>query len=166
MPWSHSLVMTAVWCALAFSLVTSFRGSARDGLLVAAVVFSHWMLDVLTHRPDVPLAFGETRLGLGVWNSISGTLIVEGGMWLGAIVLYTRGTEARDSIGGLGWWLLVGALSCLYLAIAFGPSPPEDTPAAAIAGLTLGLALFCAWGFWVDRHRRPLSCGPSVTPTG
>jgi len=160
MPWSHSLVMTMVWSALAFALVRFLRRGTRDGLLVAALVFSHWVLDVLTHRPDVPLAFGEARLGLGLWNSVPGTLLAEGGMWVGAILIYARDTESRDWIGSLGWWLLIGLMSCVYLASAFGPKPPEDTPAAVIAGATLGLVLFCAWGCWVDRHRRP---SPAVT---
>ena len=80
-PYSHSLEALIGWAAalaVAYALVR--RGQGREALVLAALVLSHWVLDVISHRPDMPLTIGGTgKLGLGLWNSIPGTLAVEVG---------------------------------------------------------------------------------------
>ena len=88
-PWTHSLVMSIVW-AIVFGGIYYMRSDDRRGaLVIGGAVLSHWVLDVLTHRPDMPIAPGlATRIGLGLWDSVITTIVVEGGMFL-AGVLFT-----------------------------------------------------------------------------
>jgi uncharacterized membrane protein YhaH (DUF805 family) len=151
-PWTHSLLMTAVW-ASAFGLLYLFaRRDRKAALLVGAVVLSHWFLDFIVHRPDLPLApWSEVRWGLGLWNSIPATLTLEAALFGAALAFYARRTRAVDRIGSWGLWLIVLFLIAAYLGAAFGP-PPPNVEAIAWAGL-IGGAVTAALGYWVDAHR-------------
>jgi hypothetical protein len=130
-----------------------FRYERRTALLLGLCVGSHWVLDLATHRPDLPLAPGNaTKVGLGLWNSVPGTLAIEGLLFAAGIWLYVRATTALDRDGSWGTWGLVLLLVGIYLASSFA-APPPDSRAIAVAGL--GMWLFVAWAFWADRHRRP-----------
>lgn len=151
-PWTHSLVMGAVWAAAFGLLYLSTRGNGKAALIVAAVLLSHWFLDLVAHRPDLPLAPGsETRWGLGLCNSIPATLLVEVSLFIAGVVLYVRRTRALDRIGRWGLWALLLFLAAAYVGAAFGPLPPS-VEAIAWAGL-IGGALTGFLGYWVDRHR-------------
>ena len=151
-PWTHSLVMGAVWAAAFGVLYLSIRKSSRAALLLAAVVLSHWFLDLVAHRPDLPLAPGsDTRLGLGLWNSISATLFVEVSLFVAAVLFYVSRTRALDRVGRWGLWGLLAFLLVAYVGAAFGP-PPPSVEAISWAGL-IGGALTGFLGYWVDRHR-------------
>jgi len=153
-PYSHSLVATAGWSAL-FAIVYWFRHrDMRASLLLGLLVSSHWILDFVTHRPDLPLSFSsEVRVGLGLWYSRSATLVVELLLFLAGVVLYARATRPRDRIGRIGFWVLVGFLVTVYLVNIFGPPPPS---VAAVAWGTQLMWLLVLWGFWLDRHRAPV----------
>jgi hypothetical protein len=155
MPWSHSFVMSGVWSLAFFVAARARRTGFREAAVLGALVSSHFVLDVLTHRPDMPLAFGETKLGLGLWGSVAGTLAVELGLFAVGVVFYARTTRARDARGRWSLWALIATLSLAYLGSVFGPKPPEDlsTPALAMSVL-VPLGAVCAWAFRVDRHRK------------
>jgi membrane-bound metal-dependent hydrolase YbcI (DUF457 family) len=156
-PWSHSLLMSIVWGAL-LALIVARRGAERGvPLLLGALVVSHWVLDFVTHRPDLPLWPGPSpRFGLGLWNSVAGTLCVEGAMFVVGIVIYLRTTRSRDAVGSWGFWGLVLVETALW---ASGPwSAPPPSP-GAVAWVSLGLWLLVLWTWWVDRHRL-LRAGP------
>jgi len=120
-PISHSLIMLIGWGAL-FGLVYRGRtGDTRAGVVVALLVVSHWVLDWVTHRPDMPLYPGGRGLGLGLWNSVSGTVVTEGAMFLAGLWLYVTGTQARDGVGRYGFWALVGAAP-VVLRLAVQPA--------------------------------------------
>ena len=98
--WSHSLLMVCVWGALVARVYYLRQGHVIGAVVLLGAVLSHWLLDVASHRPDMPLApWGSARLGLGLWTSVPWTIVVEGGLWLVAIVLYTRATRAATSGG-------------------------------------------------------------------
>jgi hypothetical protein len=144
--------MGALWAAGFGVLYLSIRKTGKAALLVAAVVLSHWFLDLIAHRPDLPLAPGsETRWGLGLWNSISATLLVEVSMFIAGVVLYVWRTRALDRIGRWGLWALLVFLAVAYVGAAFGPLPPS-VEAIAWAGL-IGGAVTGFLGYWIDRHR-------------
>jgi membrane-bound metal-dependent hydrolase YbcI (DUF457 family) len=154
MPWSHSLVMSLVW-SVAFALVYfALRRDGRGAAVLALGVFSHWVLDWITHRPDMAIAPGvETRVGLGLWNSIAGTLVVELSMFAIAIFLYARSTRAKDAVGR---WALVGLVAFLlasYFGGVFGPPPPSIV-AVNVAAL-VATAVLAVWAVWIERHRVP-----------
>jgi hypothetical protein len=151
-PWTHSLLMGAVWAAALGLLYLVLRGNRRAALVVGAVVLSHWFLDLVVHRPDLPLAPGaEQRFGLGLWNFVPGTLAVEGALFAAALVYYVRRTRPIDRIGSAGLWGLVAFLLIAYVGAAFGP-PPPSVEAIASAGLSGGIVT-ALLGYWVDRHR-------------
>ena len=153
-PWTHSLLATAVWSGL-FSLVAtrSKLVPVRDAVLLALLVSSHWLLDFVTHRPDLPLApGGEARFGLGLWNSVPATFVVEGALFAAGIWVYARTTRARDRIGSLGFWGLIAFLTAVWIAGPFSPPPPS---AAAIGVVGLATWLIPLWAWSVDRRRAP-----------
>jgi membrane-bound metal-dependent hydrolase YbcI (DUF457 family) len=150
-PWTHSLLMCAVWALALGAAYRLVRPDTRAAVVVAMVVLSHWMLDAIAHRPDLPLVpGGEARIGLGLWNSIPGTLIAEGALFAAALVLYLRFTRARDRTGTVAFWALIAFLVVAYLGAAFGPPPPS---VQALAWTGLAGWIFVPWGYWIDRHR-------------
>jgi membrane-bound metal-dependent hydrolase YbcI (DUF457 family) len=150
-PWSHSLVMTIVWSLLFGLGYLALRGDRRGALILGLCVASHWVLDYATHRPDMPLSPGsDVRVGLGLWNSLPGTLAVELGMFAAGLWLYLGATQPRDRRGRLGFAALAGTLLVIYFGSIFGPPPPSERAltASAFAGWIL-----IAFAWWVDRHR-------------
>ena len=150
-PFSHSLLGVSIWAVLLGGLYFGIRRDLRAGIVIGLCVVSHWFLDLLTHRPDLPLAFGgETRVGLGLWNSLPGTLIIEIALYGLGLFLYLKTTKARNGVGRFGFWALIGTLFVIYIANIFGP-PPPDVSMIAYAG-NLGW-VFVFWAYWVDRNR-------------
>lgn len=153
-PYSHSLVALLGW-GLAFAVLYRLvrRGTWAAALTLAAVVLSHWVLDVASHRPDMPVTLhGPERLGLGLWNSVPATIAVELAMLAIGVTLYLRATAARDRTGSIALWSLVGFLLVINFANLFGAPPPS---VMAVAWSTQAVWLLVAWGYWIDRHRQP-----------
>ena len=149
-PWTHSLAAALGWSVL-FGLAC-LRAGKRTALILGLLVFSHWVLDFVTHRPDLPLWPGSaTMAGLGLWNSVPATIAIEGAMFAIGVWIYARSAPSRDRIGTFAFWGLVVFLALIYFANIFGPPPPSVT-AIAIAGIA-GAALFTVWSWWADRHR-------------
>jgi hypothetical protein len=150
-PYSHSLFALIVWGALFGYVYKAKTGDKRAALVIALLVASHWVLDVVTHRPDIQLYPGGAKLGLGLWNSPAATVIVESILLLSGVAIYLRATRARDGIGRWGIWGLVVVLAGSYYSTLFTPSP-TDMRALAIGGLFFE-AVFVLVAWWVDRHR-------------
>ena len=154
-PWSHSLVALVVWALLLAGAYRLLRPAAPRRVMgvIALLVVSHWFLDLLVHRPDLPLTpFGDARYGLGLWNSMPATLAVELPLYGAGVAIYSRTTVARDRIGTWAWWALVVFIAACYAANLLGP-PPPSVDAVAWVGEAGWLLMF--WGFWIDRHRAP-----------
>jgi hypothetical protein len=115
-------------------------------------VLSHWFLDALVHRPDLPLAPGsDVKIGFGLWNSVAATVVLEAILFFGGVAFYLAGTRATDRTGEYGLYGTVMLLIIAYVSVAFGPLPP-DIAAIAWTGLAGGV-LTAALGYWIDRHR-------------
>jgi membrane-bound metal-dependent hydrolase YbcI (DUF457 family) len=150
-PWTHSLVMGAAWAALFAAFYVFFRRYPRGAIVLAALVLSHWLLDVVSHRPDMPLwPGGGPRIGLGLWYSLPATLAVEGLLFSLGIWIYATNTEPVDAIGRYSFPAFVITLAAIYLSSVFGPPPPS---VSAITLLGQGQWLLVLWGYWLDRHR-------------
>lgn len=148
-PWTHSLAMVVVWSLVAGS-VSARRLGGRAGALLGGLVMSHWWLDLVTHRPDLPLWPGGPLVGGGLWNSIPGTILVEGGLFLAAIVLYTRAWPARDATGRWAFAGLVALIGGLWITQPWSPPPPSET---AVAWGALSMWLLLPWCAWIAHHR-------------
>jgi len=145
-PITHSLVGSAAWAAVFGGGWMAVRRKSRGAALLAAGVLSHWVLDVISHRPDVPVLPRGPYLGFGLWNSIPATLVVELTMFAAGVAIYVRadGPGRRRA----SFWLFIAFLLVAYFAAAFGP-PPPDTRTLAWSGLALWLLI--PWAWWADR---------------
>jgi membrane-bound metal-dependent hydrolase YbcI (DUF457 family) len=155
-PWSHSLLMLIVWGLVVAGIYRFATGrNGRIATVLILTVTSHWLLDFITHRPDMPLIpTGGPRLGLGLWNSLSGTVIVELVLFVAGVFLYVRSTRP---INRRGRWTLVGLIAFLLLinvANLFSPPPPST---AAVTWSANAMWLLVAWGYWTDRNRRSIA---------
>jgi hypothetical protein len=156
-PITHSLLGGVIWAAL-LGGIWLLRGSpARVALLVGAGVLSHWVLDVLSHRSDMPVLPNGPYVGLGLWNSVPATLAVELTLFALAVLVYmgTRGTNRTVLARPARFWILVAFLLVIYIATAFSPPPPD---ARTLAWSALTMWLLVPWAWWVDRNRhRPVA---------
>jgi membrane-bound metal-dependent hydrolase YbcI (DUF457 family) len=149
-PWSHSLAMSIVWASLFALGYWLFTRHAAGAVMCGALVVSHWVLDFITHRPDLPLWPGGPKAGLGLWNHVAATVIIESLMFVIGFAMYLRSTRARDRVGSIALWAFAIFLAVTYIANLLGPPPPGER---MIAWSALLLWLMPLWGAWIDRHR-------------
>lgn len=151
-PWSHSLIMTALWGAALVGVARACRVPQRAALLLLPLVLSHWVLDAITHAPDLPLWPGRSpHLGLGLWRSVPATFVVEGALWLGGVVLYLR-TPASQRRRPWALWSLVALTTALWAAGPWASPPPS---ARALAWFALIGWILIPWAAWADGWRAP-----------
>ena len=158
-PYSHSLGMSVIWSVLFAGVVRLSTGSTRASVLSGFAVFSHWILDWITHIPDLQLWFGTERYGLGLWKSAPATVAVEATMFVVAIFLYLRARGPRSRAQKNSFWAMIGFMSIIYCANVFGPKPPESLTAEAVAGPAFALWLFVLWAYISDRKPKALRHG-------
>jgi hypothetical protein len=150
-PISHSLLTVAAWGA-AFGAVHFWRKRRPlDAIVLAALAVGHWVLDFASHRADMPLWPSGPRLGLGLWNSVPGTIVVELSMFAAGFWLAFSGTRRRDRLGRWGLPALAAFLLVIYAANVTSPPPPSIEAVGWVGAI--GGVLFVALAAWVDRHR-------------
>jgi hypothetical protein len=140
-----------VWASVAAAAYAVFRRRARSAWIVGAAVLSHWVLDFVTHRRDLPLWPPEGPVvGLGLWNSVAGTIAAEGVLYMVGLWLYVTHTEPADRVGRYALAAFTVTLPLIYAANLLGPPPPS---VEMIAVVGQGQWLIVLWAAWVDRHR-------------
>jgi hypothetical protein len=150
-PITHSLAGGLGWGLLLALVYRAFKGRSRDAFLLGCGVVSHWVLDAIVHRPDLPVFPGSaTRIGLGLWNHVAATLLLELGLFFAGLVLYLRMTRARGALGHVSLWSFVVVILLIYVQNLFGPPPPDER---SLAWFALIAWLIPPWGFWIDRTR-------------
>lgn len=154
-PVSHSLLTLVGWGILLALLYRWRTGDARTATLVGLLVVSHWVLDFVTHVPDMPLYPGGPKVGLGLWNSVTGTVVLEGLMFVAGAWVYLTTTRARDAVGRYALWALLAFLGVSYIASLFTGAPPT-LQAIELGGMVFGW-LFVGWAAWADRHREGIA---------
>src|SRR5262249_55653355 len=153
-PWSPSVLMSLVWATAFAGLYYSVTREQAGTIAIWIGVVSHWVLDWITHRPDMPLyPGGGPSLGLGLWDSIAGTMGVEITIFAVGGWLYLRTTRAQDRIGKYALSAYVGLLLLLYISDRFS-GPPPSVAAVAWVGIAAS-AVFVPWAWWFDSHRSP-----------
>jgi membrane-bound metal-dependent hydrolase YbcI (DUF457 family) len=151
-PYTHSLVAAVLWGLSASLLTVSVvRSSRREAIAVGVVVFSHWVLDLLVHRPDLPLWPGGAKVGLGLWNTpglergLEIALVAAGAAWWALV----RRREGRSA-----WPPMLFAATLISLFLAAGSGGDASDPVAV--GLTgLGFYMAVVGAAWLlDRQWR------------
>ena len=149
-PWSHSLAALAVWGLFVSGVYYLFRRSRVGAWVLAAGVVSHWVLDAIAHRRDMPVGFSGPYLGLRLWDSRPWTLVAEVVVFGFGVVTYLRSTTPKDRTGVWSFWALVAILAAVWLASILGPPPPDER---TVEYTGVAMWLFVPWGWWIDRHR-------------
>lgn len=150
-PWSHSLLMLMIWGILFGTIYRLYTGDGRGGVLIGALVVSHWVLDWITHRADMALYPGGPKLGLGLWNHPTASMAVEVVVFAIGVAIYEGTTKGKDKKGQYAFWLMV-VLFLVGFSAASGGAPPPSVKAiwmGSIAAIALGLLL----ASYIDRHR-------------
>lgn len=128
---SHSLAMDVVWGV------------------------SHWVLDFISHRPDMPLVPDATRVyGLGLWTSLPWTVVVEGGFWLASLLVYVRMTRSKNLAGVIVFWAVAALLTASWISNFTASAPPAaQSPVSGSIVALVFFSLMVAWAFWMNRLR-------------
>ena len=149
-PVSHGFVGLAFWGLVLGSGYFFFRRQRLAAVVFGLGILSHWFLDALVHRPDMPILSGPPYFGLGLWNSFPLTIAAEAAVFGLGLAVYLRTTRALDRTGSWALWALVGFLVMLWAASVAGPPPPSER---VVEWSGIAMWLFVPWGYWIDRHR-------------
>ena len=163
-PYSHSLLALLLWSAVFTVLYSTLRrAGTRAAIIISLLVFSHWVLDVITHRPDMPISLSSSsHIGLGLWNYPVLAVGLELLLFATGIWLYVDSTTAKNRRGSMGFWALTAFLLIVYAGNIFSPPPPSGQ---AVAWSAQAIWIIIVWGFWVDQHRSVASAHILIQPT-
>jgi hypothetical protein len=151
-PFSHSLLGVLIWALIFGAVYYLIRKDLNSSFILGILVLSHWILDFITHRPDLPIFLGSDSLhvGLGLWNSIIATVIIESIIFIAGVYFYFAVTKGKNKVGAYSLWSFIIFLIIVYLLNLFGP-PPDSVDAIGYVGLSQWLLI--AWAYWIDRNR-------------
>ena len=155
MPYTHSLIGAVAWSIVGWATYRWWKAGQHPGgaaLLVALCVFSHWVLDLVVHRPDLPLWDDHSKVGLGLWNHPAPAFALEAVLLFAGMALYRRGRATLPAS------LVVFGIVMLAVqaVVFFGPPPPSPAAAAVVA--LVSYAVF-AWYVWRWERRDPAATG-------
>jgi hypothetical protein len=158
-PYSHGLVMLALWGAAFAGFYFLRRADARVAWIPFALVMSHWVLDAISHPPDMALAPGTgTRIGLGLWGSMPATLVVEGGLWIAAVWIYIHASRSKNWAGRYVFWVVAAMITYIWVVNIRAGTDPNPVR-AGIGGLVV-FGLMVGWTYWMNRARRMVVSSP------
>ncbi|MCZ7603459.1 MAG: hypothetical protein M5R37_11340 [Melioribacteraceae bacterium] len=150
-PFTHSLAGVVIWGLIFGVVYFLIKKNYKTAILLGLLVISHWILDFITHAPDLPLIPGlELKVGLGLWNSLIFTLLFEVAIFSVGLFYYLKVTKAKNKQSNYGFWGLIIFLLVIYIMNVFGSTPPNEEAIAWAGNLQW---LFIIWAYWVDRNR-------------
>ena len=154
MPYTHSLLGAALWAFAAYALFRWVVVKHKTvALFVGLAVFSHWVLDLIVHVPDLPLwADSSMKFGFGLWNYPAVTFVLEAVLLITALWMYLKSTTAITAVGKYGMGVFVVLLVLFNIANIFGPMGDPDKTTLAISALA-AYFLFAGVAYWLDRKR-------------
>lgn len=150
-PYSHSLVGTLIGGLLLAAIYWAWRRRASAAAILLGLVAGHWVLDVVSHVPDMPIGFTGPVLGLGLWRSVAATFAVEGLLFVLGAALYLSATRARDGVGSWALVVFLGLLVVTYVSGPFSPPPPSTGAIAIVNNVACWIVV--VWASWIDHHR-------------
>lgn len=152
-PFSHSFAGVIFWAALFGGVYYYFKRDTKSSLLLGTLVFSHWVLDFIAHKPDLPLIPGmHATVGLGLWNSVPFTILIETAIFATGLYMYIRSTQPVKKSGNYALWGLAVFLLVIYTMNIVSDPPPS---AEAIGYVGLSQWLLVGWGYGIDKVRKP-----------
>jgi len=151
-PYSHSLIAVLIWALIFGTIYFLIKKDLKTSVWLGVLVLSHWILDFITHRPDLPLFIGSNSplVGLGLWNFVIATILIEGGIFILGVYLFIKTTKAKNKTGIYSFWSLIIFLILIYIMNLLGP-PPASVDAIGYVGLSQWLII--AWGYWIGKNR-------------
>ncbi|PHZ85605.1 hypothetical protein [Paremcibacter congregatus] len=158
-PYSHSLIAAFFWGVIAYGLWRFFPWFKRErrhsvAIVVGLAVLSHWFIDFLVHTADMPLLGDDgVKVGFGLWNNFSLTVMGEISLLLAAVFYYVKRTKPKGKWGGTAVWIFTLLMVGVYLMTVTAPFDPGITPDIASYGGLVLYFLFGAAAFWIDRFR-------------
>ncbi|MGD9487331.1 MAG: metal-dependent hydrolase [Calditrichaceae bacterium] len=154
-PFTHSFLGVLFWAVLFGGVYYIIKKNQKSALILGGLVMSHWALDLLVHRPDLPLfPWTDLKVGLGLWQSVLLTIVVEGLIFSAGVYFYLKTTKAENKKGVIGFWSLIVFLVLVYFMNVFGP-PPETAEPIAVLGLSQWILV--AWTYWIDKNRKVIN---------
>lgn len=145
-PYSHSLFAAIIWAVLFSTVYYFFTKNKKGSVLLGLLVCSHWVLDFLTHAPDLQLSpFSSTRVGLGLWNLPVLEIIVEVGLFITGVYLYIKTVNPKRKIA---FWALIIFFLGMYFMNIYGPPPPSMI---AVAWSANAMWIFVVWAWWIEK---------------
>lgn len=154
-PYTHSLFFTIIWGILFGAVYFLVRKNLKGSFLLGSLVLSHWILDLIVHRPDLPvLPWSDLKVGFSLWNSVPVSFVLEVLIFSLGAFFYLSSTKAKNKTGNFALWGLIIFLLVIFIANIFS-SPPPSVEAIGIAGLSQWLIV--AWAYWIDRNRYNIS---------
>jgi hypothetical protein len=151
---SHSLLMDGLWAILFAAIYFARRRDVRGAWIIFFAVLSHWLLDFISHRPDMPLAPGlHTYFGLGLWSSVPAAVLLEGSFWFLAVIVFARSTNTRNRAALYWYWIVVALITLIWYNNLTGP-PPPNPHLAPVLSLVL-FSLIVAWAYWIGSKSDP-----------
>jgi hypothetical protein len=161
MPWTHSLPAAIVWSVAAGLLASALlRVSIRSAVMIGAVVFSHWLLDLIVHRPDLELFPNGPKIGLGLWNYPVPEQAVEMGLLAVTGIFWAA---SRKALGQNAWpaALFMTFLVVLQIVVMFMGPPPGPLGAQMGFSALAAYLLVAMLSLLVDAKRTSL---PQASP--
>jgi len=153
MPYTHSLLASFIWAGLIFVGFKLFTKKNSVALVMALAVLSHWFLDLIVHTPDLPLwNDASLKLGLGLWNHVVLSYLLEAVLLFTGVWLYMKKTTATTTVGKYGIIVFAIVMLIANSANLFGPPPGDSKLTLAITGLS-GYFVFAVVAFWLDKKR-------------
>jgi len=143
--------MDVIWAVLLAVVLSRGRWARREQAIFGALVVSHWFLDWVTHRADMPLWPGSARFGLGLWNHMAAAVAIEVLLFAACLGAYLRASKAKGKAGHWSLWSFIAFMGLLYTGDVIGGPPPPSVKALGTFALMGWLAPL--WGMWIERTR-------------
>ena len=155
-PYSHGLLASIGWSVVAgfatfFAYPRLNQAKVRAAVLVAAAVFSHWLLDALVHAPELPImGASSAKVGLGLWQVMPVALAVESGIALAGLYLFLSG--ASLSVAKKFWLAALSVLILVFTVAGMTVAPPPPSVVAMAASSLVAIVVVCVSAFWLGRR--------------
>ena len=156
MPYTHSLIGALIWSVLAAFVYKMTRGvnaSRAAALIVGFAVFSHWILDLIVHRPDLAIYDDTWKVGFGLWNYKGLEFGLEIALLLGGLIIYLQRNSGISTARKAGIVVFALFMVLVQTTSTFFGRPHSSDRAVAITALA-AYTVFAGLAFLLEKRRR------------